>query len=345
MTNKDFKTLLITALKSRNVYTSIKHNHEVVTRCPFCGDSEKNLRDGHLYIRINPDDNYPIVYNCFKCPANGILSPDDLDLLGIQKDIFKQYLSNLNKTSDKLPKGGNYSNAEIKFFDYKIPEIISHPEKVRYIENRLGKRLSHNTIMNMKMITSLKDFLIENKMETITCSPGMAKLVESKYVGFLSHNGAYILFRDITDSQDIRWYKYPITVESYGQSVLYSIKQEIDIFTDETITINLSEGVLDCLSIAYNINTDNTYHINMAVGGKFYTKAIKYFLGLGFVGRNIIINIYSDNDKTYDTSLEYYRKTLKKFTYLVKEINVFYNTLQKDVGYPSNQIKLVKYKI
>ena len=345
MNNKEFKIKLINDLSNRNIYTKMTQNNELVTRCPYCGDSTKNLNTGHLYIRINPNDNYPIVYNCFKCPAHGLLRYEDLELLGIAGPIYQQHLLNLNKTSDKLPKSYSINECEQIDFSYKIPDPITNSYKLQYIENRLGVKFTLEDYKEMKVITSLKDFIMLNNITTITCKPEMANLVEKYYVGFLSNNGAYILFRDITNKSNIRWYKYPITQQSYGQQVMYSLTNNVDIFTDEDIVINLSEGVLDCLSIRYNIDKNSQNTINIAVCGKFYSKVIKYLFGLGFIGKNIIINIYSDNDGTYDTGIEYYYKTLKKYTYLVKEINVFYNTIEKDVGVPSNRIKLTKTKL
>ena len=169
--------------------------------------------------------------------------------------------------------------------------------------------------------------------------------MEDKYVGFLSNNNSHILFRDTTDSQKIRWYKYPILKESANQKIFYSMKSSVDLYTQEKIIINLSEGVMDCLSIAYNLNNTGDNALNIAVCGKFYIKMIKRLIGMGFIGDNIIINIYSDKDYTFDTSLESHKRILKRYKYLVKEINIYYNLLNKDCGVPKDNIKLQKYAI
>ena len=79
MTVRDTKIQMIEALLNRGEWIQEVNSSEFRTRCPFCGDSQKNINTGHLYLRINPDDNLPIVYNCFKCPAKGILKNDDLE--------------------------------------------------------------------------------------------------------------------------------------------------------------------------------------------------------------------------------------------------------------------------
>lgn len=343
MSNRDTKIRLINALLSRNVFIRKVNDVEYQTRCPYCGDTQKNFNDGHLYIKINPNDNLPIVYNCFKCPAHGVLKYDDLELLGVEDVSFKQDMQSLNKSADKF-SSYDYQVKDL-FFEYKIPEI-NGIKKIVYIEDRLGIQLSNDDIKNTKIITSLKDFLLLNDINYVTCKPNFAKLLDRDYVGFLNNNNSYILFRDITNSNKISWFKYPITNESKGQRNFYSISSEIDLYTKDKITINLSEGIMDCLSIAYNIHEnklDNS--LNIAICGKFYVNVIKYLIGMGFVGNNICMNIYSDNDHTDDTSIEYYRKVFKRFSFLFGELNVYYNMLSKDCGVPKNNILLQKYKI
>lgn len=359
LTNREFKIYLIKALKSRKgIYTRL-NNDELITRCPYCGDS-KNPNDGHLYIRINPDDNYPIVYNCFKCPAQGMLKPESIELLLGADPFLQQSITNLNKTSDKITTNGAkalYDDVDPIEFDFELPDTFSRSHKIHYIERRLEHKFSTEDLFDMKIITSFREFLIKNRLSHINCKPEFAKILEKDYIGFLSKNGSHILFRDTTESHDLRWYKYPITSASYGQPVIYSLTQEIDLFTSDEITINLSEGILDCLSAAYNLHDDISNSINIAVCGKSYGRVIKYLLGMGFIGSNIIINIYSDNDKvkdeygndtninTYDTSIDFYRKMYGRYTNLVKEFNVYYNTTYKDIGVPKKDIKLIRYKL
>ena len=342
MNNRDFKIQIINELKNRNVFTQQVSKVELRTRCPFCGDSQKNFNTGHFYLRINPDDNYPIVYNCFKCPAKGILTYSDLESLGIAGDEFKTSIQTLNRTSDKITS--NTTIIEDRYFEYELPTSYDN-RKLSYLQSRLGVFFSEKDLQNMKVITSFKDFLLLNDINKITCKPGMAKLVERDYIGFLSNNNSYILFRDITDSHEIRWYKYPITEESVGQRIFYSMKSSSDLYSKEDITINLSEGIMDCISICHNLdyNSDNT--LNIAVCGKYYNSVLKYLFGIGFIGSNITINIFPDNDHTFDTSLEYYRSALKNYSYLVNKITINYNMKEKDCGVKKENIILQKFKI
>lgn len=343
MGNREIKMDIINDLKNRDVFTQQVSNIEIRTRCPFCGDTDHNFNTGHLYLRINPNDNLPIVYNCFRCPAQGVLKYEDLELLGLFDNKYKEKIFLLNRTSDKVSR--DYSESKDVYFEYELPRRYDL-EKISYVENRLGIYFSEEDFQNMKIITSLREFLVINKIDTITCKKSMANYVEKNYVGFLSNNNSYILFRDITDKSKIRWYKYPITRESQGQKIFYSMKSQVDIYTNDDIVINMSEGVFDCLGVNYHIyNNQSSNILNIAVCGKFYNKVIKHLFSLGLVGDNVTINIYADNDGKEDTSIEYYSRILKKYSYLVKELNVYHNLKDKDYGVKKDKIILNKNKI
>lgn len=341
--NKEFKLMLIQKLKNRPVYFRQVNDVEYKTRCPFCGDSQKTLNTGHMYIRINPNDNFPIVYNCFKCPAKGVLNYNTLEMMGILGNGIKEAIYTINKTSDKVP------NTDYKFteyhFDYYMPGTYDK-RKVSYLENRLGFSLTEDHLIDMKVITSLKEFFIVNGIHFITCKAYMAKLLERDYIGFLSHNNTHILFRDTTDRNKIHWYKYPITPQSVDQRCFYSISTDINLYTKDKIIVNLAEGVMDILSINYNLNYQNLDNVlNIAVCGKYYNSIIRYLFGLGFIGSNVEINIFPDNDHTEDTSPEYYKKIFKNYSYLVNKITLNYNLKSKDCGVPKDKILLNSFRI
>lgn len=341
MNNKEFKLDLIDKLLNRNVFTQRVSLNEIRTRCPYCGDSQKNYNTGHFYIKINPDDNKPIVYNCFKCPAQGILKYNDLELLNIYGDNYKENIELLNKSSDRFSYTESIENIN---FEYKIPDNFNNRYKIDYIENRLGLKFKDSDLLDLKVITSFNDFIKLNNL-SINCKKGMFDMLEKQYIGFLSTNKAYILFRDITNKNNIRWYKYPISTLSYGQKIFYSISTELDIFSKDNVIINLSEGVMDCISIAYNLDNLKSNTLNMCVCGNNYITAIRYLIDIGLVGDNIIINIYSDNDGINATSLNTYNKVFNKIKILFKEVNIYYNLKSKDCGVRKEDIILKKYRL
>ena len=353
MTNQQIKEDFIQALFDRvGIYTRRVNDTEFRTRCPFCGDSSKNQNTGHFYLHINPSDNYPIQYHCFLCESGGVLQPSSLNLLDIDDPTLKSGISTLCKTSTKLDKKGIINEIQMTTFDYKIPDVKFGP-KTKYIEDRLGiHHLPKEEFRKMKVITSLKDFCIINNIKKLTCSNQVAFKLEEKYVGFLSYGNSHILFRDITNTEELRWVKYPISTESNTNRIFYAMSSEIDIFTKDEITITLAEGVLDILSANYNLGYNGENILNLCVSGKYYDSLILFLVSMGFVGSNITINIFADNDQQFNqknknnsTTIEYYQKILKNYKYLFGKIYIWYNLMSKDIGVPRDHIKLKKYQI
>ena len=354
MTNQELKIKLIDALAENNTYFRKTTSDWYRLRCPFCGDSQRDLNTGHLYMCINPNDNYRVGYNCFKCEEHGSLRPDQLELFGVEDPQIKEGIAILNKSSDKCDRKNLSMNEQIKTFDYIIPDKICHLDipKIKYIEDRLGIEMTPERIKETKLVTSLRSFLIANGIKQITCQPSEANKLEDHYVGFLSHGNSHILFRDVSEREERKWIKYPITPESMENRLFYSMDAAIDTYTTEPLTINLAEGVLDIVSAAYNLGYQGENIMNLCVTGKYYNTLLLYLVDLGLVGSNITVNIFSDNDALYNkkghvtgTLFETYQKTLGRFKYLFKEINIYYNKLSKDIGVTRDNICLERRKL
>ena len=351
---KDIKLLFIDKLLGRDEYVRKVNEQQYVTRCPHCLDSQKDFNTGHYYIRCNPDDNYKIVFNCFKCSSSGLLDEKEIKLLDIDTPELINGINYINRKGKKFDKTGISSgNDGFYRFDYKIPEEQSNLYKINYIRDRLKIPISEEDFKHMKIVTSLKDFMECNKLEEKDFNMNIVNTLEREYIGFLSNGASHILFRCLHDNTDYRWVKFNLSKDSYKNRVFYTMDFSFNPFSSEPIVINLCEGVLDAISIYKNLHNENAF--NIAVGGKYYINIIEYLFGLGLIGSNVTINIYSDNDKDFnkksnkkqneDTSLEFYRKTFKDLKYLVKEINVYYNEIYKDYGTSIDKISLLKYRL
>ena len=350
MTNQEIKQSFIQSLYDRGEYIRQVNDVEYRTRCPFCGDSQKNLNTGHMYIRVNIEDNFPIVYNCFKCQEHGVVNQEFLNAMDLSDSNLKSSIISLNKTTDKMSAHKFLYGEKIIQFGYELPDI-TRGRKIEYIEERLGLSLNDDDLLRMKVITSLRDFLIHNEIKKLTMPKQWCSIIEDHYVGFLTFGGSHILFRDITEKEKYKWLKYPITDESKQCKAFYSMQNDVDIFTDDKLIINLSEGVMDILSVYGNLGYHNSNIMNIAVCGKHYVSILTTLVNMGFVGDNIVLNIFSDNDKDFNdknnqpTTIEYFRRILKKMKYLYHEVNIFYNTIGKDVGVPKENIILERYRL
>lgn len=354
MTNTQIKQQVIEAILGRDCYVKKVNDVEYRTRCPFCGDSQSNYNTGHLYIRINPDDDFPIVYNCFKCNESGILNNETLSALGIDDINLKSSIKTLNETSSKIKSHMFLQGPSIIMFDYKRPPIERGP-KTEYIEKRMGKKLTDEELYKFKVVTSLRQFLKLNQITADMIPTNFIKpynflpQLEEFYVGFLSFGNSYILFRDLRKDSKLPWVKFPVTKESQKSKGLYSIEQSIDTLSTYKLEINLCEGVMDAIS-AYT-NLGYTDALNIAVLGKNYQSTISFLVDLGLVGSNVSINVFADNDVSFNkkcknpTDIEYFTELFRKVKYLYKDINIYYNIIYKDIGVSKDIISLVKKKI
>lgn len=352
MTIKEFKQKFLIALFSRDEWTRKVSDVQYQTRCPYCGDTQRNFNTGHFYVRCDVNDNYPIVYNCFKCPAQGVLTRETLEMLGISDSLMSSSIDSVMKKCTDIKTMGYQKETSFKVFPFQLPQLTHRIQKIKYLENRLGIHVTESIAKETKMVTSLKDFLDYNQINYLSCNPYIAKQLEEKYIGFLSYGNSHILFRDVTETEKYSWVKYPIVPSSAQNMTAYSIEGSVDLFTQDIIHINLCEGVFDAISICYNLGYHIDNCVNMCVCGKNYNRMIRHLVTRGLFGYNVVLNIFSDNDKdfnpkkeNYDTTIDYYKKALSMYTILFKEINVYYNRLYKDCGISRENIELKKYRI
>lgn len=353
MTNQEIKELIYDALFNRDIWTKTvpSDSTEIRTRCPFCGDSEKRLDTGHLYIKIDVTDNSKIMYHCFRCEESGLVTPDTLEELEISDIDIKAALVQLNRTGDSVEYSNYINGSQMLSFDYEIDGNFDD-RKVKYLSDRLGIEFTDDMLRTSKVVTSLKSFIKHNKIKELMCNVDAANAIESDYIGFLSHGNSHILFRNINPKSNLyRWIKYPLTTECQKNKVFYSMASEIDIFSDKKLSINLTEGVLDIISARYLLGYGSENAINIAVGGKGYRTILSYLLSIGVIGSNVTLNIFADNDMQFNkdsknpTDLPFFKKVLSKMKNLYGATYIYYNITNKDIGVPMEKIHLEKHKL
>lgn len=315
------------------------HTH-VMIRCPICGDSLKHQDSTHCYVNI--EGGKPLSYYCFKCSEGHWVNSNFLKSLGITSpeilsEVWGYNKRFMNATAIHESKYIIYGNKQCTIPIYDKPTYLN---KIRYIENRLGIRLDNQICKELKIILSLKDFLDVNGFNLNT-SEFVFKTLEKSYVGFLSADSSYIIFRKITQDK-FRYMNYPVFTNSgnWG-SKIYIIPGKYDIMEND-IECNITEGIFDIISCYFNINNCNRKNkIYVSVNGSGFRSVIKKILNIGFIG-NLNINIYSDSDK----SIEYYNN-LKDVKDFCKSIKLFYNQYpnEKDIGVPKERIEICEAKM
>lgn len=333
-------------LKLRNNILSlpsakIVNETQIVMRCPICGDSKKDPNKARFNIKLNINDDEPIIFHCFNCEEAGFLTPSILRTMRINDlQLNSGLITYNNKTMGLVNKTLGIKNNDFNFVIPNPTDNLSTKSKLKYIQNRLGIKFSIQELIDLRTVFHLGQFLKENDIQTLTVSKEKAKFLHDNYVGFLTTKNEFINFRDTTEKYK-RWDKYSIYKNLDNTRKFYTLPNDIDLLTSKKITLNIAEGVFDILGIYYHLyNKEQKNMIYTAVCGSGYISVLKYFIKMGVFG-NIVINIFSDKDKVPS----FYIELQEELKYWVDEINLFYNELDKDFGVTKDKIKLIKKKI
>ena len=338
----DFKENLIDILKENlKVVYLTSGGKELVIRCPYCGDSSKSEVHAHLYIKMNDDHAFP--FYCQKCMASGLLDKNLLKDLGINNYELSSNLTSINKEAKTLEKryrknlNDNFSIRKLNTNKLIIPEYTNKSKKkLDYLNSRFSFNLTpEEYINNYKVIFSFKDFLLKNEIEYIMCSDYMLKKLIKGYVGFLSADYNYIIFRNIEPNCEKKYRYYNYQIFDYDNSnKFYIVKDKINLLQPK-IDVVLTEGIFDIIGVKEYFFKDAKNTIFSAVCGKGYNLVLNYLSRLGFMDMNI--HIFSDGD----VPIEKY-KAMIKYSNAMKNnrITIYYNSIEKDYGIKLDRIKL-----
>jgi hypothetical protein len=224
-------------------------------------------------------------------------------------------------------------NKEIKVV---IPPPLATKDtirKIKYINSRIGYPIPVEDYSKLKLIFNVSEFLSINNIPIRSKYKDIISLYDKDYIGFLSTDNEYIILRDITGKNKIRYIKYNIFgIESGGHS-FYNISNAINTIGTEPITIVAAEGPFDILSIAYNMYGGiKSNYVFISVNHGAFLDPILYYLNKGLVGSNIYIEIYRDSD-----SIMNYKSLKDSLRIYTKNYKVFVNGIGKDFGVPKDK--------
>lgn len=292
-------------------------------RCPICGDSQKNPRDAHCYIKCSYDPSEPLLYYCFKCNSSGRVTDLFLKKLGVRKDL----ISMIEKQK---------FNRITSFMKLDIDVITGTPDvnspQYRYIVNRLGPGFTVEDLDKFRIVWNTWELRNHVSKSIKYKIPN-----NSDSISFLSDDKSLLNIRSFTDD-DPRWTK--LRLYPSPNKLFYAIKSVVDLFTQDQITVNIAEGIFDVLSIYRNFN-NGPNSVFFASLGSNYIRAVDYIISKGFVGSNVVLKIYID----WDIEEAQLKRELKKYKWLFGRISIFKNVLYKDVGVTADKIKLVEMRI
>jgi len=318
---------------------------EIAMRCRFCGDSQTDMSARHLYISLG-DDSTPPMYNCFKCPASGILSPEILQRL-VDCTEDGELLSILRNSNLKIIRSSKNIIKKTQAYHIHntfITDGVLSKAKLRYINKRLGLDLSYSDILENKMVLNLYDLLNKNRITKFTRYPNIMDQLNDCFMGFLSMDNGFLSLRnmvykekELTKSINLRYVNYNIFEDGISNRKFYAIPSKCNVTSIEPINIRIAEGGYDINSIFYNLCDGNrVQNIYTSVGGKAYLNVVRLYL-TDFGLSNVIFHIYTDGDVKTE-SIKFISNILKPLGIpLYMHRNVFPG--EKDFGVPKNRIK------
>lgn len=301
-------------------------NTEIYVRCPNCGDSQKNKRGAHLYIKMAP----PFSFYCQKCGYHGVLNEDVLGKLGVFDNELLMRIKEANKsrginTNVRLAKSGDMK------FDFKDSDTDCAKASLDYFNRRFGVNETAETLNDkFRAVLDPGAFLRKSRK---TCLNNRFDYNHS--IGFVSSDGKYLICRDTSGKQELRYSNTALSDDD-NKSKIYNIKTGVNLMADE-ITLAITEGIFDAIGIYYKKYKDQDNVIVAAACGKSYEQVIESYIRKGFL--NLNIEIYSDKD----VNVKFYADMRRRNKIVsTNRMSIFYNDMQgeKDCGVPADRIRL-----
>jgi hypothetical protein len=347
MKNQERENLIKTLSEKLSFCKLTSDKKELIIRCPYCGDSSKTHNHGHFYIALDKENYFP--YYCQKCNSSGIINRNFFkDINVVDYDLISSIEIN-NKEAKKKLKYRTSNIGGLKSLIYSNDEICLPSyddrydyDKLEYLENRYSFNIDIDKfICQYKTVFNLEAFLDINKIDYYNCSEYMFKELNNNYIGFLSNDKNFIIFRNIDKNCDKnkRYYMYNIYDNPEGKR-FYTIETKVNILEPQ-VDIVLAEGPFDIIGIKeYFYNDINENTIFTSINGKGYGLVLNYFARLGFLNMNI--KIYSDKD----VNLTFYKNLINNYNILKNnKLTIYYNDIDKDYGTKIENIKIKRCSI
>lgn len=333
---KDYKTYLLQNIRPWAKEAS--GGREVNCRCFYCPDSN-NRRSGHMYIKIPQSENDVPTFYCQKCKTTGLVTPKvlmewDIYDPGLATDLIMYNKEALSKPQNRLLRGYDI----YKIYNDTLTQNELSAFKLKYINDRLGTNLTYKDCLDLKIVLNLNDVMCRNNLKP-SRDPRIISALNDNFLGFLSHDNAFINFRNLDISKNLheslnkRYVNYNLVNKFDNTCRFYNVPCVIDI--SKPIQLHIAEGSFDILSIYLNLRNNVPNSVFTAIGGSGYLGILRYFITKLKIP-NLEIHIYPDADISRDTMIDI-AEYLKIFGYTIYiHRNIFPG--EKDFGVPLNKI-------
>lgn len=334
----DYMKKLIPNLKE------VSGGSEILCRCRYCDDS-KDMSKAHMYIKVPQSEDDISYYHCFKCNNSGVLNSRKLMEWGIYDPIIGSELDTLYQTAYNNGKLFAKENIIRYNFQNVCMDLKLGYEKLDYINNRLGTKLTIDDCLDSKILLNLKDGISYNKTP-LTRDRYLIEQLNQNFVGFISHDNNFVNLRRLVDegivakSIDLRYVNYNIHNNKGNTEKFYMLPfNGYNVNDPYIINVHIAEGPFDILSIRYNLNPFNTKDIFIAIGGSGYLSTVKHLI-YEFKLARFNLHLYPDNDNIgTDENMMSIAEYLRPFVTIDVYIHRNMSPGQKDYGVRFDKIQ------
>lgn len=294
---------------------------EISIRCPYCGDSKKDLTKKRFYIsKTQP------TFICFNCGRKGniqrLFNDYGVSITNENKNEYFNNSININTyDAEYYTRKNNISYSSFnndmtneqfeyfkkRFIDFSKNDFDFLSEKIIYNIDYIWKNIEHNKIYDEKWLSSqYKD--LKNS------------------IGFITYNNNKIAFRNLNKNLDFRYKNFSLTNEDYFSDYFSFYTPKYENNFSKPFSIVVAEGSFDILNIYLkNLQDDADFYISSQSNN--YSMIIKFLLTNT---NKSWFNIYFYIDTDYNV------KNLDNFYFFNKKyintMNIFFNSNNKDFG-------------
>jgi hypothetical protein len=296
---------------------------DIIAPCPFCEYNEKK-KHYHLYIFLDTP-----VFHCFHagCNKSGSIAKLCNKLEGSdtsEKYIDKDKIKENQKQNIKL-------SLPVESKPIILPEIMDDTFKLKglYIKGRLKY-----SIQNLKSIKGLifdsNEFIRLNNIKLDDRLLRVKDYLQTNFVGFLSEHNSVVVFRNIDEKSEFKFFKLYINQTRY----LDYYKLYGGDYNSNHVVI--AEGIFDIFNEHIFDYTNLKKKVKLYAAGlsTSYDQLIKSLVFNEKIYR-IEVSILSDRG----IDLNYYRKIKKYNSHIIDKMEVYYNKVAKDFGETSESIE------
>lgn len=290
-------------------------NEYTAAQCPNCGDRRK-----HCYVLIKLDDDTPVLYNCFKCNAKGIVGKEFLSFFGID-DI------RIPKT--KYSKKLSVSDSATDTLDYGV--TVTEKDDISYACEYIKKRVGHYPTLAELQYFQFVGNPVNYAAEYLGYD-GKNRKQFSNRCWFRLTNGN--IHGRAIDNNPMRWIRFH--TNKVKQAGLYTIKLPFDLY--QPINVCIAEGIMDVIGLYYNYPMTNAIYI--AALGKNYNRGIEHILSMGIFGESVNVKVFKDpNVRVREIFIPYHLQQL------FKKVEFYENLNGKDYGVLPDELEVSKIVI